>query len=185
MSHKHFSLFLPVLLGAVNGFAQVTLNTIPSRIVGHPTAEGFHVTNYNPNLVEGREVYSPAGLAIDTTATPPILYVSDSGNNRVLAWKNPASFANGQTADLVIGQPDMFTTIPAGPGSTFTAGLTAPTGIAAWNGDLYVVDSGNNRVLRFPKPFANVGQEVPNLIIGQPTLNSRVTNYPSGSPTAA
>jgi len=184
MSHKHFSLFPLVLFGATISFAQVTLNTIPSRVVGHPTAEGFNVTNFNPNLVEGRELYAPAGLAIDTSLTPPVIYVSDSGNNRVLAWKNPASFVNAAPADLVIGQPDMFTTIPSGPGSTFTAGLTAPTGIAVLNGDLYVVDSGNNRVLRFPKPFSNIGQQVPNLIIGQPSLNSRTGNYPSGQPTA-
>jgi uncharacterized protein (TIGR03437 family) len=184
MSHKHFPLIVLVFFGATSGFAQVTLNTIPSRILGHPTAEGFNVTNFNPNLVEGRELYSPAGLAIDTSTTPPVIYISDSGNNRVLAWKNPAGFTAGADADLVIGQPDLFTTIPAGPGSTFSAGLSAPTGIAVFNGDLYVVDSGNNRVLRFPKPFANIGQEVPNLIIGQPSLNSRVTNYPSGLPTA-
>jgi uncharacterized protein (TIGR03437 family) len=184
MSHKHLSLFFLVLSGTTSGFAQVTLNTTPSRVLGHPTAEGFNVTNFNPNLVEGRELYSPAGLAIDTSATPPVIYVSDSGNNRVLAWKNAAAFANTEPADLVIGQPDLLTTIPSGPGTTFTAGLSAPTGLAVFNGDLYVVDSGNNRVLRFPKPFANVGQEVPNLIIGQPSLNSSLANYPSGQPTA-
>jgi uncharacterized protein (TIGR03437 family) len=184
MSHKHFSRFSLVLFGASISFAQVTLNTIPSRILGHPTAEGFNVTNFNPNLVEGREFYAPAGLAIDTNLTPPVIYVSDSGNNRVLAWKNPSSFINAAPADLVIGQPDMFTTIPSGPGSTFTAGLSAPTGVAVWNSDLYVVDSGNNRVLRFPKPFSNIGQQVPNLIIGQPSLNTRTGNYPSGQPTA-
>jgi uncharacterized protein (TIGR03437 family) len=184
MSHKYFTLFCLVLSGATSGFAQVTLNTIPSRILGHPTAEGFNVTNFNPNLVEGHEVYAPAGLAIDTSATPPIIYVSDSGNNRVLAWKNPAGFTTGAFADLVIGQPDFFTTIPSGPGTTFSAGLSAPTGLAVLNGDLYVADSGNNRVLRFPKPFANVGQEVPNLVIGQKDLTTRVSNFPSGSPTA-
>ena len=184
MIYKHFSRFSLVLFGATISFAQVTLNTTPSRVIGHPTAEGFNVTNFNPNLVEGREVYAPAGLAIDTSVSPAVIYVSDSGNNRVLAWNNPTAFANAAPANLVIGQPDMFTTIPSGPGSTFTAGLTAPTGLAVWNGDLYVVDSGNNRVLRFPKPFSNIGQEVPNLIIGQSSLNSRTANFPSGQPTA-
>jgi uncharacterized protein (TIGR03437 family) len=184
MSHKHISLFFLVLSGATTGFAQVTLNTVPSRILGHANAEGLNVTSFTPNLVEGRELYVPAGLAIDTTSSPPIIYVSDTGNNRVLAWKNPASFANAATADLVIGQPGFFTTRSSGPSTTFSAGLSAPTGLAVHNGDLYVADSGNNRVLRFPQPFANVGQEIPNLIIGQPSLNSRVTNYPSGQPSA-
>jgi len=42
--------------------------------------------------VEGREFYSPQGIAVDNSATPPIVYVADTGNNRVLAWKNAASF---------------------------------------------------------------------------------------------
>ncbi len=184
MSHKHISIFSLLVCGATTGFAQVTLNSVPSRIVGHPNPEGLKVSSFSPNLVDGHEVYAPAGLAIDTSSSPPIIYVSDTGNNRVLAWKNPGSFANGALADLAIGQPDLFTTLPSGPSTTFSAGLSAPTGLAVRNGDLYVVDSGNNRVLRFPKPFANVGQEIPNLIIGQPSLNSRTTNYPNGTPTA-
>jgi uncharacterized protein (TIGR03437 family) len=162
----------------------VTLNTVPIRVIGHPKPEGLTVASSNPNLVEGRELFGPSGLAIDTSASPPILYVSDTGNNRVLAWKSATGFSNSAFADLVIGQPDAYTTTSGGPGSTFSAGLSAPTGLAVRNGDLYVADSGNNRVLRFPKPFANIGQQVPNLIIGQPALATRVANYPDGKPTA-
>ena len=35
-----------------------------------------------------------------------------------------------------------------------TTAVAGPTGIAVLNGDLYVVDSGNNRVLRYAKPFS-------------------------------
>ena len=179
-----FLLFLP----AVTGMAQVTLNTVPSRVVGHAptgTPEGLTPTNFNPNLVEGRELYGPTGLALDTSAQTPYLYVSDTANNRVLAWKNGLSFAAGQPADIVIGQPDFLTTTPGGPGTTFSTGLSSPTGLAVRNGDLYVADSGNNRVLRYPQPFANAGHEAPNLVIGQPTVSgSRTANYPSGKPTA-
>jgi uncharacterized protein (TIGR03437 family) len=168
--------------------SQVTLNSVPSRLLGHapnPAVpfEGLAPSNFNPNLVDGRELYAPAGLALDTSASPPILYVSDSGNNRVLAWKNGATFTNGAPADLLIGQPDPYTTIPGGPNTTFSAGLSSPTGLAVRNGDLYVVDSGNNRVLRFPQPFANT-QQIPNLIIGQASLQTKAANYPSGKPTA-
>jgi len=42
------------------------------------------------------------------------------------------------------------------------------------NGNLYVVDAGNNRVLRYPTPMAQQGQfPVPDLVIGQ----SNVTGY--------
>jgi uncharacterized protein (TIGR03437 family) len=183
---KPFSLCVLVLSGTGIAVGQVTLNTTPTRIVGHAKPEGnANLPNYNPNLVEGRELDGPTGLALDNSASPPTIYVADTVNNRVLAWKNATGFANGAAADLVIGQPDFLTTNPAGPGTTFSAGLNAPTGLAVRSGDLFIVDSGNNRILRFPKPFSNAGQQqIPNLIIGQPSLSTRNANYPNGQPTA-
>jgi uncharacterized protein (TIGR03437 family) len=145
------------------------------------------VTNVNPNLVEGREVFQPGGLALDTAATPPILYVSDSGNNRILAWKNASAFRNGQPADLVIGQRDFYSTGPNGPGvTTFTTGLNVPTSLAVFGGDLYVADTNNNRVLRFRAPFSQpAGQQmIPDLCIGQSSFGSRTANAPAGQITA-
>jgi cytosine/adenosine deaminase-related metal-dependent hydrolase len=84
------------------------------------------LTNLNPNLVEGREFYNPQGIALDLSTNPPALYVADTGNNRVLGFRNANSFANGQKADIVVGQPDLVTTLAAGPGHTATTGLSAP-----------------------------------------------------------
>src|SRR5277367_1868922 len=107
-------------------FAQVTLNPVPTRAIGQDSVE---ITNFNPNLVEGREFDTPEGLALDTSTNPPALYVSDFGNNRVLGFKSATSFSNGQPADVVLGQPDFVTTLPQGPGHTVTTGLQAPSGI--------------------------------------------------------
>ncbi|HEY1336466.1 MAG TPA: hypothetical protein VGF59_03105, partial [Bryobacteraceae bacterium] len=160
----------------MTAWSQVTLNQVPSRIVGHPIPEQFTIKSSSPNLVEGREFFSPQGIALDTSVTPPILYVADSGNNRVLAWKNATAFRNGQPADLVIGQPDMFTTGPQGPGIGLQTGLFNPFGLAVRpNGDLWVVDGGNNRVLKYPKPFSQSDQ-FPTQVIGQPNLTSRTPN---------
>src|SRR5690242_8547217 len=92
-------------LSAIVGFSQnpVSLNPTPSRIVGHPLPEVLAPASSAPNLVEGREFWWPQGVALDTSVTPPILYVSDTNNHRILAWKNGTSFKNGQPADLVIG----------------------------------------------------------------------------------
>src|SRR5437868_2756139 len=61
-----------------------------------------------------------------------------------------------------------------------------PSALAVLNGDLYVVDSGNNRVLRFRKPFTlPVDQQpVPDLIIGQANINGRNPNAPNGQVSA-
>ena len=164
----------------------VTLNGSPSRQIGQPL---LIPKTSNPNLVEGRELWNPTGIAFDLSTSPPLVYVADTLNNRVLAWKNSTGFTNGQAADLVIGQPDPYTTTPSGPGTTFTTGLSDPTGLAVYKGDLYVADSGNNRVLRYKAPFALFAQTgsypTPDLFVGQPSLNSNKVNYPSGSPTNA
>ena len=188
-SNKLSSCFLTAalaLLCASAGTAQITLNTAPTREIGQPQllSNPFAFPNVNPNLVEGRELNSPFGVALDTSVTPPRLYVADTGNNRILAWKDAVGFTNGLKADLVIGQRDFFSTGAKGPGTDLSTGFAAPTGIAVDQGDLYVADSGNNRVLRFRKPFAasSPDQLVPDLCIGQPSLNSRVANYPAGQP---
>src|SRR4051794_20496673 len=84
-------------------FGQVTLNPVPTRVIGQTSVQ---VTNLNPNLVEGRELLNPLGVALDRSTNPPGLYIADTGNNRVLAFRSAIGFSNGQKADFVLGQPD-------------------------------------------------------------------------------
>lgn len=159
--------------------------TTPTRVIGQL---GFA---YNaPNLVIGQEFFtagpanSVSGSAIlDLSATPPHLYVADAANNRVLGFKNFTSLANGQVADLVIGQPDLFhTTInyPTNVGTTPNAqGLNSPTSVAVDSaGNLYVADAFNSRVLRFPAPFASgvTNLETADLVLGQADFATIVTD---------
>jgi uncharacterized protein (TIGR03437 family) len=187
LSKNVFSVIV-ALICATAGRAQITLNTVPTREIGQPQllSNPFTIPNANPNLVEGRELFNPTGIALDTSVTPPRIYVADTGNNRVLAWKDAVGFTNGTPADLVIGQRDFFSTGANGPGITggLSTGFAAPTGLAVDQGDLYVADSGNNRILRFRKPFGTPPDQLsPDLCIGQPSFNSRVANYPQGQPT--
>jgi uncharacterized protein (TIGR03437 family) len=182
MLSKTFFAVTVALICATTGRAQITLNTVPTREIGQPKLEAVP-SNLNPNLVEGREFFNPTGIALDTSVTPPRIYVADTGNNRVLAWKDAVGFTNGKPADLVIGQlpGDFYSTGAKGPGTSLSTGFSAPTGLAVDQGDLYVADSGNNRVLRFKKPFATPPDQLnPDLCIGQPSFNSRVVNYPLG-----
>ena len=132
----------------------------------------------NPNLVEGRELYSPQGLAIDRTANPPHLYVVDAGNNRVLGWRDATQFSNGAPADVVLGQQDKFTTFAQGPGAEFnglnvshrSGGGLHRTGVCR--------GFGNNRILRYPRPSFDDAQSVnvADLVIGQPSMGTRDAN---------
>ena len=111
--------------------AGADLNPLALRILGqvNPWANGM-------NLVEGRELASPQGLAVDLSSTPAHLYVSDTGNNRVLGWRDAAGFPNGQMADLVIGQPDFFSTLPNAPG--VPRGLSQGTKSSLWTFGLFL-----------------------------------------------
>ena len=94
------------------------------------------------------------------------------------AGRTRRAFRNGQPADLVLGQPDFVHTGPLGPGSTFSAGFNSPAGLLVdAGGNLYVADTLNNRILRFPKPFAQQNGQSPDLYIGQPNLASKAANY--------
>jgi uncharacterized protein (TIGR03437 family) len=155
-------------------FGQITLNPLPTRVLGQDSTT---VTSFNPNLVEGREFYSPSGIALDTSTNPPAVYVSDSGNNRVLGFRSATGFANGKPADVVLGQVDLVSTLAQGPGHVLSTGLSAPGGLAVdAQGNVYVVDSGNNRILRFPQPFNQPAPIVPDFAIGQATFSSNTPN---------
>jgi uncharacterized protein (TIGR03437 family) len=190
MKQQHICVLSLAVFGATSAYSQITLNPVPERAVGTPKLAVAN-TPQSPNLVEGREFYAPQAVALDNSVSPPIIYVSDYVNNRVLAWKNAATFTTGQVADLAIGQPDLLTTFPEGPSavaqktSIYTSGLTRPSGLAVdQNGNLYVADAGNNRVLRYPKPFAQTGQfPEPDLWIGQGSISGYGANYPTGTAT--
>lgn len=168
----------------------VCLNPSATRALGAARLEQLAtLTNLQPNLVEGRELNSPEAVALDLNSNPIHLYIADTLNNRILGWNNATSFNNGAFADIVIGQNDLLTTISQGPGrggSTLQAsGMTAPMGMAVdANGNLYVIDAGNNRILRFPKPFPNpfvTGSSpasgfFPDLVIGQKNFSGNTAN---------
>jgi len=158
--------FLALTFAAVAS-AQIVLDPSPARVLGHPSttpAEQLVVTNLNPDFGVNGGMYLPEGVAVDTTGSTPILYVADTLNNRILAWKNAtsATLRNLQPPDLIIGQPNAFTTLPATNG-----GLYFPSGLVVdAKGNLYVADAGNNRVLRYPAPFAN-NNASPDIVLGQ------------------
>ncbi len=174
------------LLASAAAWAQQTsviLNLSPTRVFGHTKL--LQVTSA-PNLVEGREVSNPNAVALDTSVTPPILYVSDSFNNRVLAFRNSTTITKANMADRVIGQRDFQSTTPQGPGTGLSTGLALPGAIAVdRTGNLYVIDTGNQRILRYPRPLQQTGDLLQvDLVIGQRTISTQATNPGNSLPTA-
>ena len=75
------------------------------------------------------------------------LFVADSGNNRVLRFPRPVNQVGRITADGVIGQVDFASTVSA---VVTASSLRGPRGLAFGpDGDLFVADTGNSRVLEF------------------------------------
>lgn len=86
---------------------------------------------------------APTGLAVDLAGH---LYVADSGNHRVLIFKNADTLADGSDADVVLGQ---LVDTDADPAAG-TLGMDTPVGVSVSpNRTLFVSDQGNDRILLF------------------------------------
>jgi uncharacterized protein (TIGR03437 family) len=163
-------------------------NGLPSNGASRTFGQVF--TNVNsPNLIEGREfqLISSAGVTgsvlIDRSSTPPHLYVSDPGNNRILCFKDASRVNPGDFADIILGQANGVTAVanfPGGdPSKPSASGLNNPSGMTLdANGNLWVADTGNGRVLRFAAPFAQTGtgMQSANLVIGQSSFTTQLTD---------
>ena len=171
------SVVMPQLTG---GFGAAT------RVIGQDA-----LTLSAPNLIEGRELNfssgGDAGVAVDLTANPPRLYIADTYNNRILGYKDLRNIQAGAKADIVIGQPDFQQSRVNFPSNNRNqlnqSGLSSPTGLYVDPaGNLYVADTGNGRVLRFPKPFDNYkagSLEPADLVLGQVNFFTKITDATS------
>ncbi len=129
---------------------------------------------------------NPASAVIDNQGN---LWVADTGNSRVLLFRfNPAINAPATVAKKSFGQYGKLTTggcdrqaragspypVPH-PASRYT--LCFPSGVAVdGSGDLFVADSGNNRVLVY-FDAAHKGRASPaDLVLGQPDFFAGAAN---------
>ncbi len=134
----------------------------PGNKVANGAGGQIDRSHNGPNLVDAIGENSPGGIAIDARSQAPRrhLYLADTVNNRVLGWKDVTSFTAAQPADIVLGQPDLFSNkcnngAAAGDvGGLGADSLCGPERLAVDAlGNLYVADAGNNRVLVYNTPF--------------------------------
>jgi NHL repeat len=136
-----------------------------SLVLGQP---GFTATAANAGGATASTMQGPTSAYSDGTS----LWVADTGNHRVLAWKTFPTYS-GQPADLVLGQTSPAAILPnQGTGAASASSLSFPSGIVVVNGTLYVADTGNNRVVSFSTPPAASGASADG-VLGQPDLVGR------------
>ncbi len=114
-------------------------------------------------VLDARRLNAPNDLAVDPAGN---LYVASLADDRVMVFRPP--FSTGMAASMVIGQVDF------GSSGIGTGGdrLANPRGIECdAAGNLWVADSTNHRVLRFPAP-ALTGRRSADLVIGQVDMSS-------------
>ena len=104
--------------------------------------------------------------------------VLDTSASRLLVYLNQVGFRD--TPIAVIGQPD-FVTAGCNANGLGAGSLCAPQGVTVdANGDLWVADTGNNRVLRFAQPWLQFDQAARRYVVktsadavfGQPDASS-------------
>ncbi len=144
----------------------------------------------NQNVVNASSLDNPAQIAFDPSTGG--LYVADTVNNRILGWRSAADFTNFEPAALVIGQPDFQSNEIDRTGTVGANGFSGPSGVAVdSNGNLYVSDFVNSRVLEFNAPFSACAGVFPcvggsaNLIFGQTSATASACNQFLSAPTAS
>lgn len=121
----------------------------------------------NNSGTSSSSINRPQSVSIDGSGA---VYLSDTGNNRVMIWTSPISLSN-QRADVVLGQAGMNTsTRGAGP-----VLLSSPGAVAVKGQYIYVADTLNHRVTVYNKESASGQSAV--AVIGQLTDDGVVDFY--------
>jgi len=126
-------------------------STTATRVYGQPNfnAGDFHRQSCEAGNVSATSLCNPFNLAVDDQGD---LYVNDSGDSRVLYYP-----AGSTTATRVYGQPN-FTSRQCNTSGVSAISLCGPSHLTIDSqGNLYVDDEGNSRVLYYPASVSPPG----------------------------
>lgn len=135
-------------------------------------------TGTAPGAVNASSLDSPSAVVVDPRTGK--VFVSDTGNNRVLRFASASALQNGAEAEAVFGQATG-TTNTAPPAAADS--LDSPTGIWLDSGNrLWVADTDNNRVVMYQNATTSGNGPSATLILGQPdTTTEAAPNPPSAA----
>lgn len=121
--------------------APPTRDSQPADIILGQRDPSDNLANRGAEAPDAGSLHWPYGVAEVNGA----LVVCDSGNRRVLVWRDPTE--TGQPADVVLGQHGFTSRDENAGGEVSAMSMRWPHGAAWWQGGLAVADSGNNRVM--------------------------------------
>ncbi|KAB2921056.1 MAG: T9SS type A sorting domain-containing protein, partial [Bacteroidetes bacterium] len=120
---------------------------------------------------------SPNSVYVDDEGR---LWVTDSGNKRVLRFDSAATKAAGAAADGVLGKPDFTTNTPGTASQSNLGSLRYVYGDAA--GRLYVIGEDHNRILVYNDAKNKANGANADYVLGQPDFTtSAAANPPTAS----
>ena len=136
-----------------------------SGVLGQYLFKTSYKNDFNSRVFSFSEYDDSGSIAIDTSVTPSRVYVADTANHRVLGYSSIAAFTSKAPSDLVIGQPNAYSH-EANYGGLSDKSLNYPRALSVdKQGNLFVVDNGNSRVLAFNTPFTT--DTTADVVLGQ------------------
>jgi sugar lactone lactonase YvrE len=172
MTHRSTSFFLLILLSFILA-GICTSNSLAQWANGQDAEFVVGEVDFTHNLdgVSSTLLGSLGAHAVAIDKVHGKMYMSDPINFRVLRFPYPVT-SDGMAADLVFGQADLNSNVP--PGSTTSAStLNRPWGVEVRNGDLWVVDRADGRILRYPSAWSDVANKPDaDLVLGAPDFTT-------------
>ncbi len=137
-------------------------------VLGQPD---FTSNTVNNGGISASSMDNTRGVAVDLNTGK--VFVADDDNNRVLRFSATDAFTNGSPAEAVLGQSDFTSNSSA----TTQSGMNGPRGLLVDNnGNLWVADGGNNRVLRFDNAATKTNGSNADGVLGQTDFSSNTAN---------
>lgn len=154
-----------------------------SKVWGHTTMAGTASGDSTRRIVEvsgvAAQLRCVGGSAIGTpcandSACPgstcaTTIAVADRGLSRIVVQRSPGA-GNASQWDVVLGQPDLATTGCNAGGRSATTVCEPGDLVFDADGNLWVADAQNNRILRYPKTF--VSGTAADRLIGQASYST-------------